>query len=519
MQMTEQCQYCWKKFKSVQLLSNHHQTAKNCKKYQYIGFTCYKCGYKTKGIQNINLHITKCNEEESVYGNVSEKDLTVSYDKLKQMVLLERYKNKIYRQIIEKNTNIKLDDVIYENPNEIHLTNTYQLDLSFIVHDPENHIKLEKPVKPPEPDKEADKKKIYRPIKHIPIQPEVPQTITQERVDNVKTMIENQRNSFGNLSETLEKIQECLTTLKTSRMYTKILNELQKYRWSLLGRLSISEYIKLIEENVNDISHILDDKKYNTKKCKEIISKSLSGMDSRLIRYGNYYSSMVEVDEIDHFRTALDLHVNSVENYVPFNISQLSNNFYNYGVALFSLNSLCRLFLINKYQFHNIIYVALPKNTPDDPFSYYTLDKVQKDKRYWQMDCRMENTSLSLISMIQEYQIDLFRKIYNDVFGDNIFRSDYYMKFPITEYDCEQLLQNILLLGQPKKFCNLLRDIVKELCTYTPTSNDKFNLYGDDALQRKRFHDKEDVELVDVIKQLFDDISTEESVDFYRGKF
>ena len=46
--------------------------------------------------------------------------------------------------------------------------------------------------------------------------------------------------------------------------------------------------------------------------------------------------------------------------------------------------------------------------------------------------------------------------------------------------------------------------------------NDKFNLYGDDSLQRKRFHDKEDVDLVDIIKQLFDDISSEQAVDFYR---
>jgi hypothetical protein len=160
----------------------------------------------------------------------------------------------------------------------------------------------------------------------------------------------------------------------------------------------------------------------------------------------------------------------------------------------------------------------MPKNTEDDPYSFYVLDKVSKEKRYWKMDCRLEDLSGNLSYNILPYMIGMFRKLYRDVFGDNDFRSDFSRKCQLTECDCEQLLQNIILVGQPKEFYNIVRSIVKNKATYMPTENDKFNLYGDDALQRKRFHEKEDVDIVDIIKQLFDDISSEEAVDFYRSR-
>ena len=56
------------------------------------------------------------------------------------------------------------------------------------------------------------------------------------------------------------------------------------------------------------------------------------------------------------------------------------------------------------------------------------------------------------------------------------------------------------------------------MSTYKLTENDKINLHGDDALQRKRLQDREESDAVDILKQLFDDISTEEMVDFYRNR-
>jgi hypothetical protein len=134
------------------------------------------------------------------------------------------------------------------------------------------------------------------------------------------------------------------------------------------------------------------------------------------------------------------------------------------------------------------------------------------------MDCRLEDFSNNLINNILPYMINIFRNLYRDVFNDNEFRPKFNEYCQLTECDCEQLLQNIILMGQPKEFCNIIRNKVKIKAVYHPTENDKFNIIGDDTLQRKRFQHKEEIDLIDILKQLFDGISSEEAVDFYRSR-
>ena len=104
------------------------------------------------------------------------------------------------------------------------------------------------------------------------------------------------------------------------------------------------------------------------------------------------------------------------------------------------------------------------------------------------------------------------------MFHDNLYRSDYKTANVITEYDCEQLLRNIYTMANQKQFCCFLRNIVKEKATYIPTENDKFNIYGDDNLQKKRFSSIKEKEISDdkigLARLLFDGISIEEAVDF-----
>ena len=98
------------------------------------------------------------------------------------------------------------------------------------------------------------------------------------------------------------------------------------------------------------------------------------------------------------------------------------------------------------------------------------------------------------------------------------FRKDYRETNSLTEYDCEQLLQSIHLLSKPIEFNILLRNIIKNKCTYYPTINDRYNIYGDDAVQKKKFlNAKEDEEImIETVKMLFDHITSADAVDFYR---
>lgn len=555
--MEEKCNDCYSIFRNEKLLLRHQEIAKYCQQYKHVIFTCSKCLFSTKGIKNINSHIESCNitASENLEDQIStfqkricelEEELknfkntsSEVKEKLSTQIRLEKFKNKIYTHLIEENTNIKISNILTEEEDGVHVYNGNS-NIPIYIHDiiknkegfvikrlssqKDQNIKILKRSRTRDSANNAveiseGKKQSYRSIKScIPIVSEFSVEDLSIKFNLVDSKKEKILEDFGNLEEAKKNFNECFEKLKQSRVYTKILEDLARKRMNIFARMPLSDYQNLVSEHIRTIEDIFREKNYTDKKSIGIISKGLTSLESRLISYGNYTQSHLEIDEIEKLDKVLDLGKQSSKQYIVYNSLTIFNCFYNYGVILFPIKKNLERYLFNGYDLWNIIYLPLPKNTDDDPYSFYVLDRLSKEKRYWKMDCRLEDLSSNLIANILPYMISMFRKLYRDVFGDNDFRKDYNSKCQITECDCEQLLQNIITVGQPKDFYNIVRTIVKNKATYTPTENDKFNLYGDDSLQRKRFHDKEDIDLVDIIKQLFDDISSEEAVDFYRSR-
>ena len=555
--MEEKCKDCYSIFRNEKSLLRHQEIAKYCQQYKHVIFTCSKCLFSTKGIKNINSHLESCDitvserpedpistfqkrileleEELKNFKNTSSE----LKEKLSTQIRLEKFKNKIYTHLIEENTHIKISDILTEEEDGIHVYNGNS-NIPVYIHEiiknkegfvikrlssqKDQNIKILKRSRTRDsannqPEISESKKQSYRSIKScIPTVSEFSVQDLSIKINLVDSKNEKILEDFGNLEEARKNFNECFEKLKQSRVYTKILEDLARKRMNIFARMSLSDYQNLVSEHIRTIEDIFREKNYPDKKSISIISKGLTSLESRLISYGNYTQSHLEIDEIEKLDKVLDLGKQCSKQYTVYNSLTIFNCFYNYGVILFPIKKNLERYLFNRYDLWNIIYLPLPKNTDDDPYSFYVLERLSKEKRYWKMDCRLEDLSSNLIANILPYMISMFRKLYRDVFGDNDFRKDYSSKCQITECDCEQLLQNIISVGQPKDFYNIVRTIVKNKATYTPTENDKFNLYGDDSLQRKRFHDKEDIDLVDIIKQLFDDISSEEAVDFYRSR-
>jgi len=197
----------------------------------------------------------------------------------------------------------------------------------------------------------------------------------------------------------------------------------------------------------------------------------------------------------------------------------LINLFFNYGSVLIPLRSAIDCYLFNIYGFNNVVYVPLKQSTEQDPYSFYILEGVSETKRYWKMDCRLFELSEFISNNLKLFLISIFRKIYQDIFSDNEYREDFCKKTEITSKDFEQLLQNILLLSNLRNFCSLLKELVIEKATYRPTENDRFNIYGDDTIMKKKFNkNKENNDYAEVIKSLFDNMTSEQAVDLYRSK-
>ena len=571
-----------------------------------IIFTCKKCLLSSDTLEPITEHIKNCNDILNIYPEKivkmeeNIKVLNEMKEKLSTQLVLERFKNKIYRNLIENNTHISISDILTEEEDGLHVwsgignlpihihelsrgeegvvVNTQtQVSSSIIDKKPpprkiirrevksaENSsspkikkysvenallstvikpieicveklppkIKNNKPLTEKESnvkdeaidsldDLSKSRKQSYRSIKTYLgtlIQEEPSEQDIIEKISLVDSKIQHILEDYEDLKQVEKTFEETFVALKQSRIYTKILSDLAKKRMSIFGRMSLMSYQNLLSEQIKKIEVIFREKNYPEKKSSTIISKGLTPLESRLISYGSYTQTHIEIDEIQKLEISLDLEKYSPKEYVSYDSTKFVNSFHNYGLVLFPMKKNIERYLFNRYDFWNVVYLQLPKNNKDDPYSFYILERVTKEKRYWKMDCRMEELSSNLISSILPIMIGMFRKLYRDVFGDNDFRNDFSSKCQITECDCEQLLQNIILISQPKIFYNLVRDMVMSKATYIPTENDKFNLYGDDSLQRKRFHDKEDIDLVDIIKQLFDDISSVQAVDFYRSR-
>jgi hypothetical protein len=247
----------------------------------------------------------------------------------------------------------------------------------------------------------------------------------------------------------------------------------------------------------------------------------MTGLDMRLVMIGPFMTTPLEIDEIQMFKTCLELSVVFPQQFVPFFVDEFFNLFHNYGIVIYTLKENIERYMFNYYGFYNVIYLPIKQSSDEDPFSFYIFDKYDaKGNRCWRMDCRLDGLTKSFISDLRYYMIGLFRSLYHGVFHDNEYRREYMYTNTVTENDCEQLLQNIFALASQHKFSTFLRDLVRKYATYKPTDKDKFNLYGDDHFLKKSYQESKSRdnsdEMIEIVKMLFDNVTSEEAIRFYK---
>lgn len=368
-----------------------------------------------------------------------------------------------------------------------------------------------------EPSPKSKKHSTYKTLKKCITMAE--ELTPEDKTNKIKQINESIKQPvILDLSDYKKIFSECFDQIKINRFYSKSMEEIKKTKLKIIDLIPYSEYEKLLRDHVTILENIFKEKDYSDKKILNTIPKSMSALDMRILQYSNYINTELEMDDIQKLKKSLSIFNASPEFYTKFVSIDFFKKFFNYGSVIFSLKESIELYLFNTYDFNNVIYTPLKQSTEKDPYSFYILESIKQKKRYWKMDCRLEDLSNNFIYNIKPYLIKLFRKIYFDVFHDNLYRQDYKTTNVITEYDCEQLLRNIYLMANQKQFCCFLRNIVIEKATYIPTENDKFNIYGDDILQKRRLAGIKEKEISDdyinLTKLLFDGISIEEAVDF-----
>jgi hypothetical protein len=501
--------------------------------------------YKNE-INSTNINLSKMvNDKDSHENTVKTCTSTVQDDSsnLKRILQLqidlrvEQLKNNVLMDIIKNHSSISLKSVIKQTSNALQISSFSGGNISVVVQDfmkkysytmnkktdkkKKKKKKKKRPnINPPdninfvleESDEEEFKREpVYKRVSGYirSTEQELGNKLKKEVIkgeeQRAKIKYDNFDVSHKRLSDIIDGIFD---TIMNSRTYSGKLKQIKNTRKQLLGRLNLDEYTSLLNNHNNKIKKIFKDRDYPMKKIQKIIAMSLTPLDMRLSFYQGYTESVIDIDDVQKFGLALDFLVNHPRRFIPFDNQLLYKRIQNYGLALFELGDCIKRCIVNTYKYHNVIYVP-KKESSRDPYSFYILEKVLGN-RCWHLKCRLEYIAIDFSQNVLLYCIRLFRKIYKDIFNDNVFRSDYMSKSRIAEFDCEQLLQNIILLSKPFALCRTFQKIIIDNCTFTnSTHKDKFRLHADDKHQRHRFKKGKDTieHSCDIVRRLFDNIN------------
>lgn len=432
--------------------------------------------------------------------------------RLQHIISLERLKSEIYKDIIESNTQIKIS--LKESKNPIEMFNElYNLFCS------SKNISKNEII--PISYSYDDKKNNYKSFKNCMELADEPTLDEQNnKIVEIDKTIQIIKNDFIDIDEAKVIFDECFENVRRDRTFSKTLKRLKEVRLNIIGRTSIDDYCTLLKNHYDKLYRIfIKEKQLSEKISLKHISVGFSTIDQRIMFFKPYYiTSKLEMEELSKFKTCLQISVNFPKSFISFSHDDYFKSFFNYGSCLCTIKECIERNSINIYGFNNIVYIPISKSNENDPFSFYYLKKIDKTKRYWHMDCRLEDLSNKFIDNIKPFLVELFRKIYFDIFSDYDYRRNFLYQTPDIELDFKQLIQNLCILGNPKRFNKYFRFIFKEKASYNATANDIKNFSTDDSSQKRRFeNDREIIDPIETVKLLFDNISNEDAVDFYRS--
>jgi len=497
------CENCDLEFKTFEKYKNHIEDTKNqnCEKYKNVLFYCKNCDYTTEGLKLMKDHLkSKCKKKKrNRYYDLKEKVMREEFLSLKEQInTLCSIVHKMKSDMVPSNLNLEIKSL----SKKINHDNTSEKNFDSKEEDEEKKIVFRKPNS-----------------KYVEV---VPQENVEKKIEAIEKTIEKKSNT-DSVRDLKKYFETCFDELPNTKndTFMKIINKLKSKRIELLKISPFEEYKYFLESHVSKFNKTLKDLNFNEKKIKNILPKFFNPIDARILYNPCYIDLQLTPEEMDAFDSSLEFSRNHNKEHSVFDYVHFCKNFQNYGSVVLNISSLIKKYLFNVYGFNNFIYLNHKKSLDDDPYTFYKLSKKENNKLYWEMDCRCEILVTNFISDVLPYLTKLFRKIYCDIFHDNAFRKNFASEdfSVIAKYDLQQLLSNICSISNHKTCCNLFRNIIKENATKNAELEvDKFNILSDDSVQRDRFLSKTKNNdcILESLKILFDDITSEDTVDLLR---
>ena len=306
-----------------------------------------------------------------------------------------------------------------------------------------------------------------------------------------------------------DNISRLLVSLESARSYGKYLSDIKHHRLHFLKFLDEENYKKMIIKYIDAIKEIFKKRGCDDKKIKTLMKhKIVNAYEHRMLMLDDFEKTNIDIDEVNLVRKCFEHKIKYKTNFEVFSNDSLIQNICNYQLCISNIVTILSNTVTNIYGFHNIIYLQFDNNN----FAFYYLESNSKNKRKWIMDCRLDDIINEVHDKALSYCISMFRKIYQKIFYDNHYRSDFLEISQVMELEGIQLLKNIIYLNDYLQFAKDFQNIVKNCNKYNPTEIDNFNLFTDDPLFK--IEDKT-IKVEDQFKNIFDNITKKESNDVY----
>lgn len=325
-----------------------------------------------------------------------------------------------------------------------------------------------------------------------------------------------QAKKISNVDINKDMFNDLFETIKTQRTHKKILSEYNKLKMATLRQIDPSSYVDIIISHYDVLCGICKGKNYTTKRTDEVLSMAFCPLDIRLLLTKGHLpktmthlvatigNTFIDSDDVNYLKQSLGTTI-----YYGNNKESLVSNFLNYGTAVMTLKQNMDVYFVNQKQM-----AYLPDDDGED-FRFYFLSRETKTKRFWEMDCRLDEFITVFVKNISTYLIDLFRKIYFEVFHDYVYRSDFAKSAIIFENDGEQLLSNLCTLATYKEISRLLKTEIKKYCAVKETDNDVFVLKSDDAFLKAELDKRESEVDHEMIMMLFEGMTQDTAMSLY----
>jgi len=508
------CKHCDTDYETVQKY-NYHQKVKWCSKYKDITFTCELCLYNCKSIKQIEKH--NCGKEiqqESIINDniiyieqknqIEQQKNQIEQQKNQieqQKNQIEQQKNQIEQQknqIEQQKNQIMTDRIEYE----LKIKNGYILAKSeiyerIIRNNTDINLDINETT-------ESDIQK----SEYI----EMNETIIEDdTIDNEISPSVTEINTTS-VKEINIAMETRIRAFRTNTSFYNAMNDLKQLRLYLMNIVKYDEFMNILREHLQMYKSVLNLRGYTPHDSDIMITQNaLLTIESRMIYHRCYLDVKFDTTELYYYETLCDTLYDYKNNI--FNMEKIINVLCNYSTHIWSFKSILRrIFDITT---PNIIFVPHTVNKKDDPYNFYILTNVDDTgKKYWKLDNRLSNISESFQDNLLPYLIENFRRIYFDIFNDNIYREDYKNyaeKYDVIHFELKTLCHNILLISNKIKFRKTLCKMIKEDNEYKPSINDIFDIKNDDRIAKDDVNKLDDEFMESLrhsIRNMFDNLTS-----------